>query len=397
MADFVALSIETAERRRHEEEKLRLASIIEAMPDLVATVTAAGEPTYLNQAGRDLLGFADSDRLEDFNVRVIYSDQHWQQRQQVVMPHALAHGSWTGETEITTLHGDTLPVWQSVVVHRDRHGAVEYLSSIIRDLRGQKHIEMELRQREQMLQQLNSELEQRVAERTKQLENLNQNLETFAFSVSHDLKAPLRGIDGYSRLLLEEYRAQLPDEAQSFIDNIRSATGQMHQLIDDLLAYSRIGRRELKHSRFSLRQIIDRILAELEHDIHKYHLQIEDSIVDLQLDTDLDCMMQIVRNLIDNAVKFTRNLETPKIELSAEIQPNRIVLRVKDNGCGFDMKYHERIFTIFQRLHRSDQYPGTGVGLAIVVKAAERIAGRVWAISQPGCGAEFFLEIPYVH
>ncbi len=372
MADFVALSIESTERRQHEAEKLRLASIIEAMPDLVATVRPTGEPTYLNQAGRDLLGMVASDRLEDFNVRAIYSAEHWQQRQQTVMPIALAQGSWNGETEIITSGGAVIPVWQTVIVHRDQHGAVQYLSSIMRDLREQKRIEMELRQREQMLQQLNSELELRVAERTKQLENLNQNLETFAFSVSHDLKAPLRGIDGYSRLLLEEYRAQLPEEAQGFVDNIRNATGQMHQ-------------------------VIDRILTELEHDIHKHHLQIDDRIEDVQLETDLDCMMQIMRNLIDNAVKFSAAAEQPKIELSMQLKAASMVLCVKDNGCGFDMKYHERIFTIFQRLHRSDEYPGTGVGLAIVIKAAERIAGRVWAISQPGSGAAFFLEIPYVH
>ncbi len=397
LADFVTLSMESVERKALEQETLRLASIIAAMPDLVATVTPEGTPTYLNPAGHRLLGGGANDRVETFNVRAIYSDEHWQHRQQVIMPHVLQYGSWSGETELTTLQGEQIPVWQSVVIHRDLKGDVQYLSSIIHDLREQKHVEWELRQREQLLAQLNSQLEQRVAERTTQLHELNQNLETFAFSVSHDLKAPLRGIDGYSRLLLEEYRSSLPVEAQTFIDNVREATTQMNQLIDDLLAYSRVGRRELSNVRFSSRQVINRILAERDHDVRESGLQIDDRIEDVTLEADLDCVIQILRNLIDNAVKFSKNVMAPKIELSTRIDGGKIVFSVKDNGCGFDMKYYGRIFTIFQRLHRSEEYPGTGVGLAIVTKAAERIAGRVWATSSPGEGATFYLELPYVH
>ncbi len=395
LADFITLSMESFERRKIEAEKLRLASIIESTSDLVATVSPTGEPLYLNRAGRDLLGFPTNQRLEDFNVRDIYDEEHWRQRKEIVMPHALAHGRWSGETEILTLGGEKIPVAQSVIVHRDNNGAVTYLSSIIRDLRGQKRIEQELRQRESLLQQLNAELEERVAERTRQLESVNQNLETFAFSVSHDLKAPLRGIDGYSKLLIDEYRAQLPEEAQLFIGNIRMATEQMQQLIDDLLAYSRVSRRELTVTNFSLRQIVDRILFEQSHDIAASNIIIDDGITDLDLHTDLDCLMQILRNLIDNAIKFTHQNSNPTIELRSSVNPRTVVIHVKDNGCGFEMKYHDRIFNIFQRLHRADQYPGTGVGLAIVVKAAERIGGRVWAVSEPGKGAEFFLEFPY--
>lgn len=395
LSDFITLSIESFERRKIEAEKLRLASIIESTSDLVATVAANGKPLYLNRAGRELLGLPLNQRIEDFNVRDIYSDEYWQQREQIVIPYALAHGHWSGETEILTLGGEKIPVAQSVIVHRDTHGEVTYLSSIIRDLREQKRIEHELRQRESLLQQLNAELEERVAERTKQLESVNQNLETFAFSVSHDLKAPLRGIDGYSKLLLDEYRPKLPEEAQLFIDNIRMATEQMQQLIDDLLAYSRVGRRELTVTHFSLRQIVDRILFEQSHDITSGGIVVDDRITDLDLHTDLDCLMQILRNLIDNAIKFSRQSSDPKIELSSNVNARTVVICVKDNGCGFDIKYHDRIFNIFQRLHRADQYPGTGVGLAIVVKAAERIGGRVWATSELGKGAEFFLEFPY--
>jgi len=233
-----------------------------------------------------------------------------------------------------------------------------------------------------------------VQERTRKIEEVNKNLETFAFSVSHDLKAPLRGIDGYSRLLMEDYAERLPDEAKSFIHNIRQAAQSMSQLIDDLLAYSRVGRRELSVTRFSIRSAVQRVLTERGHDIEQHGVTILDDIQALELKVDLDCFLQIIRNLIDNAVKFSRQSAHPTITLRTEQSAQHVVFSVKDNGCGFDMKYHDRIFSIFQRLHRAEDYPGTGVGLAIVSKAAERLGGRVWARSTPGQGAEFFLELP---
>ncbi len=395
MADFIALSCESAERSRLEELTIRLASIIDASADLVATVDTEGKPFYINPAGRQLLGASLEQNLEHFNVRDIYSPQNWDRRQHEVIPSALAQGKWFGESEIITLHGESIPVWQSIVVHRDPDGQIQFLSSIMRDLREQKRSELELQRREDALIQLNAELEQRVIERTERLAEMNENLETFAFSVSHDLKAPLRGIDGYSRLLVDEYRAQLPAEAQSFIENIRAATESMAQLIDDLLAYSRVGRRELSPSRFSIQQLLSRVLEEFDHDIRAHGVRLSTRIADIQLTTDLDCILQILRNLIDNAIKFTREVAEPCLEISVEKNAEHIVLCVKDNGCGFDMKYHDRIFTIFQRLQRSDQYPGTGVGLAIVAKAAERLHGRVWAVSQPEHGTQFYLELPH--
>jgi len=396
LADFIALSLESAQRVSLEQQTQRLASVIEASPDLVSTVTVDGKVTYLNRSGRLMMGLNPSTAVKPPVAEQFYSPQRWQHRQEVALPHAIARGAWSGETELLTHRGEAIPVWQTIIAHRDPQGELAYLSSITRDLREQKRVEVELRKRGQQLQTLNDELERRVADRTRQLEEVNQNLETFAFSVSHDLKAPLRGIEGYSRLLEEDYRAQLPAEAQTFIDSIRSATQRMHDLIDDLLAYSRVGRRELSASRFSVRQAIQRVLAEREHDLHDAHTTLVNHIEDLSLHADLDCFIQIMRNLIDNAVKFTRDASAPTIELNSQLTPGHVVFSVKDNGCGFDMKYHDRIFSIFQRLHRTEDYPGTGVGLAIVSKAAERLGGKVWATSQPGQGTTFFLELPHV-
>jgi light-regulated signal transduction histidine kinase (bacteriophytochrome) len=174
----------------------------------------------------------------------------------------------------------------------------------------------------------------------------------------------------------------------------------MHDVIEDLLTYSRVGRRTLAVRTFGLRKVLDTIMGDLTMDIPpgrlQWHLQVED----MPLTADLECFMQIVRNLIDNAIKFSRDEPQPAIEIRAETTPLGLRLMVKDNGCGFDMKYHDRMYGIFQRLQSQEAYPGTGVGLAIVAKAAERLGGRVWAegrtreASPDGHGATFYLEMP---
>jgi PAS domain S-box-containing protein len=244
------------------------------------------------------------------------------------------------------------------------------------------------------LERLNAELELRIAERTARLRDANQHLESFAYSVSHDLKAPLRGIDGYSRLLVDDYRAQLPEEAKTFLDNIRAASARMNQLIDDLLAYSRLERRELARARVSLASVVRRVLAECEIELQACSAQVVCELGDMAVDADGDALVQAVRNLLDNALKFSRHATPPSVTLRVGAESGKALVSVADNGCGFDMKYHDRIFDIFQRLHRAEDYPGTGVGLAIVRKAMERMGGRVWAHSQPGVGTTFFLELP---
>jgi PAS domain S-box-containing protein len=394
LATAVGQHLEAQERERLQTLGQRQVSIIETTPDLVFTATLSGDLLYLNHAGRQLLGVTDEACIESFNAMDYVPPELRERRRQEIIPHTLKHGHWSGEVLMLTPRGERIPAWEYFLAHRDAKGRVQYFSAVMRDLREQKRTERELRQREAALTQLNAELERRVADRTRQIEDINRNLETFAFSVSHDLKAPLRGIDGYSRLLMEDYRAQLPQEAQDFVDNIRQATQNMSQLIDDLLTYSRVGRRELSASRFSLRSTVLRVLSERAHDLQEHHVRVIETIPELDITADLECLLQILRNLIDNAVKFMRHTPEPTLSLSLARKPRHLVFSVKDNGSGFDMKYHDRIFAIFQRLHLATDYPGTGVGLAIVSKAAERLGGRVWAQSAPGQGAEFFLELP---
>ncbi|MFH1498269.1 MAG: ATP-binding protein, partial [Verrucomicrobiota bacterium] len=241
---------------------------------------------------------------------------------------------------------------------------------------------------------LNDTLEQRVAERTAELRAKNRELETFTYSVSHDLKAPLRGIDGYSRLLLEDYADRLDDEGRRFLNSVRQASVQMGQLIDDLLAYSRLERRAMTVTPLNLSVALDGLPVGYADEIRDRGVDFKVDLPDVQVMADPEGLTVVLRNLIDNALKFTRSADRPVISVSATRSPDKVVLCVRDNGIGFDMKFIDRIFDIFQRLHRAEDYPGTGIGLAIVRKAMERMQGRVWAESAPGGGAAFFLELP---
>jgi len=249
------------------------------------------------------------------------------------------------------------------------------------------------RRAKESLDKLNAELEMRIEARTAALNSKSRELEVFAYSVAHDLKAPLRGIDGYSRLLQEDYESTLDPQGQKFLETIRDSISEMNQLIDDLLAYSRLERRELTTNHIEVGPMIKSLVEEKRREAGRPI----DFIVNVNGGTivaDANGLNQSIRNYLDNAIKFTRKTEQPRIEVGSEETHDNCVVWVRDNGIGFDMKYHDQIFDIFQRLSRSDDYPGTGIGLAIVRKAMERMGGKAWAESKPGDGATFYLEVP---
>ncbi|MDP3280566.1 MAG: PAS domain S-box protein [Nitrosomonas sp.] len=246
---------------------------------------------------------------------------------------------------------------------------------------------------EEALHQLNDNLEKRIAERTAELNVLNQSLESFVYSVSHDLKAPLRGVEGYSRLLEEDYNDRLDEEGRLFINNIRAGVTQMNELINDLLAYSRMERRKLESNALDLTGLVQQVLVECDKDITFHQIEIAADLPPFMVHGDREGLALVLRNLLENAIKFSKHSPHPRIEFGASQEDNHVTLWVRDNGIGFDMKYNQRIFEIFERLHRLEDYPGTGIGLALVKKAMERMGGRVWAQSVPGEGATFHLEL----
>jgi PAS domain S-box-containing protein len=255
----------------------------------------------------------------------------------------------------------------------------------------------ERRRAEQEIRQLNTELERRVADRTSELEAKHREMESFTYSVSHDLKAPLRGIDGYSRLLESDHAHKLDEEGRFFVAMIRKATAHMGDLIDDLLAYSRVERGRPKLGPVAaapvVASVVDGVAAEAGAGAIALRSEVE---ADLSVLGERDGLVLALRNLLDNAIKFTAGRPDRAIAIGARRSQGQVLFWVRDNGPGFDMRYHDRIFEIFQRLHRAEEYPGTGVGLAIVRKAVERMHGKVWAESAKGQGATFYIQLSAV-
>lgn len=290
------------------------------------------------------------------------------------------------EVRMQTMAGR--PFWALIsasIVDFDNEPAI---FAAINDITERKRMEDEIHQ-------LNAELEERVRQRTAELAAANKELETFTYSVSHDLKAPLRGIDGYSRLLLEGYQAQLDEEGRLFLNNVRHGVDQMVQLIEDLLAYSRMERRSLGTRTVDLARMVAEVIDERQGDIAARGVVVElAGLQGLVAHADPEGLAMVLRNLVDNALKFTRDSRPPALTIRGTTAEKSVILEVRDNGIGFDMQFHERIFEIFQRLQRAEDYPGTGVGLAIVHKAMQRMGGRAWAESRPGQGATFHLELP---
>lgn len=226
----------------------------------------------------------------------------------------------------------------------------------------------------------------------EELAKAYKELEAFAYSVSHDLRAPLRNIDGFSKILLEDYSEQLNEKAKHYLARVRNGSMRMSVLIDDMLTFSRIGRAELQLRRSNCGAIIAGILENFSAEIASRNVSIKlGKLPDLLCDPRL--MQSLFSNLIANALKYTRDTKHPEIEIG--FNPGNDVLFVRDNGIGFDMRYHDKIFQVFQRLHLPEEYEGTGIGLAIVRRIAERHKGAVWAESKTGEGAAFFIQLPF--
>lgn len=244
-----------------------------------------------------------------------------------------------------------------------------------------------LLEKKQIIQRINKQLEQKVIERTEQLEAANKELEAFTYSVSHDLRAPLRAINGYALMLHEDYETKLDDEGKRLIDTIRHNTIKMGTLIDDLLALSKLGRKELQNTKIQMNELVNNVLSDIailftnraEVQIGKLH----------DVKADYSLLYQVMFNLISNAIKYSSKETKPVIEIFSEEKNGDIIFSVKDNGVGFDMRYYDKLFGVFQRLHRQNEFEGVGVGLAIVQRIIAKHGGKVWAEGKVNEGAQF--------
>jgi signal transduction histidine kinase len=244
----------------------------------------------------------------------------------------------------------------------------------------------------QQYQRLNDELEQRVARRTAELEATNKELEAFTYSVSHDLRAPLRRIDGFARLLVDEYNAALPAEAARYLSRVREGTRHMGQLVDDLLNLARLGRKELNFQTTGLSSIVEVVRKALQQDIVGRHVEWQVQPLPF-VDCDPTLMEVVFTNLLSNALKYTRPRERALIEVGSQQQGGRQVIFVRDNGVGFSMKYADKLFGVFQRLHRAEDFEGTGVGLATVQRILHKHGGSIWVDAELDKGACFYFTV----
>jgi light-regulated signal transduction histidine kinase (bacteriophytochrome) len=270
---------------------------------------------------------------------------------------------------------------------RDAEGKPDYSVGMVEDVTERKRAEEELRR-------LNAELEQRVLDRTAALDSANKELEAFSYSVSHDLRAPLRHVTGFVNLLEQHAGTSMDDKSRRYAGIIADSARRMGRLIDDLLEFSRTGRAELKRTVFALTPLLEEVRRECLRDAEERNVQWK--IGDLpEVAGDRSLVRLVFVNLVANALKFTRGRAVAEIEIGMGPSENdAVVIFVRDNGVGFDPRYAAKLFGIFQRLHAAEEFDGTGIGLANVTRIVQRHGGRVWAEGAVGQGAAFFVSLP---
>ncbi len=372
------LEREIAERQRMHEQLLHttseLQAVFQASPDLYFRLDPEG--TYLDYlAGPTSELYASPQTFMGKKIRDVMPPEIAGQL------HAAVRKAY--QTRTMTAVEYTLPTSDGANYFEAR--LFPFLETqviaIVRDITRRK-------QAEERIRKLNVDLERRAQE----LEAANKELEAFSYSVSHDLRAPLRAIDGFSRILLKDFAPQVSPDAQRYIRLVTDNANRMGQLIDDLLAFSRLSRQPVKKQPIALSELVQQTADDLRLDYQGR--QVKFVIGDLPAcQGDPPLLKQVITNLLSNAIKFTRQREAARIEIGSFSNDGEVVYFVKDNGVGFDMRYAHKLFGVFQRLHRSEDYEGTGVGLAIVQRIIHRHGGRVWAEAGPDEGSTFYFTI----
>ncbi len=376
----VALEQELERHKRHLEELVaertrtirRQAKIIEQTNDAVVTTDPDGRITSWNQGAQRVFGYSAQEALGQ-SVELLYPKEYREKLPAELWARLQEKGTLEREVELLRRDGSSFPAFLSLSLLRDESGKVDGVVGYAVDI-------SELRRREQELK--------RLAER---LEASNRELESFSYSVSHDLRAPLRAIDGFSQALEEDYGAQLDEVAHDYLRRIRGGAQRLGILIDDLLQLSRVNREALRLEPVDLTEMARSVIEELRAGEPQRQVEL---VVDPEMVVTGDprLLRALVANLLGNAWKFTGKEERARIEFR-RVEGKEGVFFVADNGVGFDMRHARKLFGAFQRLHRAKEFPGTGIGLATVQRIVHRHGGRVWAEAEPGKGARFYFSL----
>lgn len=385
---------DVTERKRIEEIRARLVAIVESSEDAIVSTALDGTITSWNRGAEKMFGYAPEEAVGKSVLLIIPPDRHPEEARilsRIQRGQSVEHF----ETVRATREARMIDVSVSVSPIKDGAGRVVGASKIARDISAHKRAQEEI-------QRLNQELEQRVERRTAQLEAANKELEAFSYSVSHDLRAPLRHVDGFASLLEKHAGGTLDEKGRRFLATISNAARQMGRLIDDLLSFSRMGRAPMTAHQIDHDALVADVIREgnfaAEHPLIEW---VVDALPPVHADRAM--LRQVWSNLIDNAVKYSGKAPAPRIEIGslpapaadgASAPPAELVFFVRDNGVGFDMTYVDKLFGVFQRLHGPAEFEGTGIGLANVRRIVSRHGGRTWAEGKVGEGATFYFSIP---
>ncbi|WP_413171477.1 PAS domain S-box protein [Anabaena azotica] len=362
----------------------------------MAHVDTDGRWLLVNQKLCDIVGYSHAELLEKTFQDITYPDDL--AIDMAYMQQMLAGEIQTYSMEKRYIRKDGSLVWIELTASLvwQAEGIPNYFISVINDISERQAALRERKAAEAVIQQLNATLEQRVEERTAQLNEVNQELKRFAYSVSHDLRSPLRAIRGLIEALIEDYGHLFDEMGQEYARHIAASAQRMDNLIQDLLAYSRLSQTDIQLEVVDLTMVMQNVLHQLESERQAKQAEITVAFPLPQVIGQRIILTQVLINLLCNALKYVAPDIRPQVRVWAENQQDHIRLWIGDNGIGIEPEYQERIFEVFERLHTSDNYSGSGVGLAIVQKGIERMKGRVGVNSQPGEGSQFWIELPII-
>jgi PAS domain S-box-containing protein len=377
---------------RESEERFRM--LVEGVKDYaIFMLDCDGRITSWNAGAQWMKGYRSEEILGQ-HFRHFYTPEDAQQlRPEQALRTAAAEGRFEEEGWRVRKGGSKFLAHAVITSLRDEKGQLRGFAQVTRNITEWKQAEAAMRQSEERFRALNEELSERVRERTAELEAANEELEAFNYSVSHDLRTPLRHIDGFVKSLQKSAADQLDRKSRRHLETIAESAAQMSNLIDHLLAFSRLGRAELRKTTVSLDELVRAARRDLQRDAERRKVEWVISPLPEVLGDPVLLRLVLV-NLLSNALKYTRGRPVARIEIAAQETPTERILFIRDNGVGFDMKYADKLFGVFQRLHSNADFEGTGIGLASVRRIIQRHGGRTWAEGSVDGGATFYLSLP---